>query len=182
MNLRDILNLFDQLLRQNGISYAVIGGYAVAAWGELRATRDLDLLCRTKDLESLKSALRKANLDFEHRTGDAEDPIADVIRIEVGPPGSPYEVDLLAGIRGIPEGIFERSRGVQIDDLEVPVASPEDMIVLKLLGGSARDLEDARGILRMQQGKLDLLLLGRLCPESLGENLEALLQSAGSAS
>jgi predicted nucleotidyltransferase len=114
-------------------------------------------------------------LDFEHRAGDADDPISDVICMQVGPVSAPYEVDLLAVIQGAPPGIFERSRLVQIDDLEVPVASPEDVIVLKLLGGSARDLEDARNILRVQEGRLDRTLLRRLCRESLVEALESLL-------
>jgi len=175
MSLRDILAPLDRLLKQHQVQYGVIGGYAVAAWGEVRATRDIDLLCRVKDLEAVMSALRKSNLDFEHRVGDADDPISDVIRVQVGPAGTPYEVDLLAGIRGAPPGIFERLRLVPIDDLEVPVASPEDVIVLKLLGGSARDLEDARNILRVQGDRLDLTLLRRLCPESLNETLENLL-------
>jgi len=43
MNLRDVLARIDGLLKRCGIEYAVIGGYAVAAWGEVRATRDIDL-------------------------------------------------------------------------------------------------------------------------------------------
>ena len=68
-----------------------------------------------------------------------------------------------------------RARRVSLDDLTIPIASPEDMVVLKMLGGSARDLEDARSILRIQEGKLDLALLRRLCPESLRHTCTTLL-------
>jgi hypothetical protein len=39
---------------------------------------------------------------FEHRVGDFEDPISDVIRIDVGTAEDLYEIDVLAGIRGAP--------------------------------------------------------------------------------
>lgn len=177
MSLRNFLAPIDRLLKECWVPYAVIGGYAVAAWGEVRATRDIELLCRPTDLEAVQAALRGAHLDFEHRVGDLSDPIAHVIRVRVEPAGEPYEVDLIAGIEGAPPGIFERLRMVRVDDLEIPVASPEDVIILKLLGGSARDLEDARSVLRVQGEKLDLALLRRLCPIPLKESLEDLLKT-----
>jgi len=175
MNLRDILKPIDELMKRHGIRYAVIGGYAVAAWGTVRATRDVDLLCGGKDLETLKSALSQSKLDFEHRIGDPDDPISDVIRIQVGTTSAPYEIDILAGIRGAPLGLLDRSCNISLDDLEVPVASPEDMIVLKMLGGSTGDLDDARSIIRTQEGRLDLAFLRRLCPAILQHTCETLL-------
>lgn len=175
--LRDVLASLDALFRRSRIEYAVIGSYAVAAWGQVRATRDIDLLCSTKDLNALKAALEGGALRYEHRTGDVDDPICDVVRIEVGTGPDPYEVDVLFGIRGAPAGILERLRRVQLEDLEVPVASPEDTIVLKLLGGSAQDIEDARSILRVQKGRLNLSLTWQLCPESLKHLLKEIIDA-----
>jgi predicted nucleotidyltransferase len=176
MNLKDVLTQIDALLKHSQIEYAVIGGYAVAAWGEMRATRDIDLLCSAEDLATLKAALLKSGMRFEHRVGDPDDPISDVMRIDLGAGGELYEVDVLAGIREAPAGILERSRPVQIQDLAVPVASPEDIIILKILGGSARDIEDARSILRTQKGRIDLSLIRQLCPLPLMHVLESLLK------
>lgn len=175
MSLRDILAPINDLLSQQGIHYAVIGGYAVAAWGEVRATRDIDLLCSKLDLDDLKRAFGLANLEIEHRTGEPDDPISEVVQLQAGTASNPYEVDIIAGIRGAPEGIIRRARTIPIDDLNIPVASPEDMIILKLLGGSARDIEDARSIIRAQANKLDLSLIRRLCPASVTRPLETLL-------
>ena len=36
------------------------------------------------------------------------------------------------------------------------VVSPEDLLILKLQSARAKDLEDARGILREQSGELDI--------------------------
>jgi predicted nucleotidyltransferase len=176
MNLQTILEPMVRLMERARISYAIIGGYAVAAWGEMRATRDVDLLCGVQDLGNLKSALKAAGYSFEHRTGDADDPISDVIRIDVGSAESAYEMDILAGIRGAPSGLLRRSRTVPFSGMELKVAAPEDMIVLKLLGGSALDVQDARGILRLQREAVDRELLRRICPDHLSGTLSELLR------
>ena len=177
MTLKEALSPLDTLLRQKKIGYAVIGGYAVAAWGEVRATRDIDLLCRPRDLDALKGALAESGIRFEHRAGDADDPISNVVRIEIGDADGPYGIEVLFGIREAPAGILERACRVQIEGLSVPVASPEDTILLKLLGGSIRDLDDARGILEAQAGRLDMPLIRRLCPPSLIDLLDKLVAS-----
>jgi predicted nucleotidyltransferase len=175
MNLRDVVAPFIGLLERTGVAYAIIGGYAVAAWGELRATRDVDLLCSLDDLDLLKSTINAAGLGFEHRVGDSDDPISDVIRIDIGSAEDSYEIDVLAGIRGAPAGLLQRARTVQIEDLALKVASPEDIIILKLLGGSALDMEDARGILRIQDQNIDRSLVEQICPPHLKHALADLL-------
>ena len=179
MNLHSVLAPIAGLLERARIDYAIIGGYAVAAWGELRATRDIDLICGVKDLDLLKSALKAARVDFEHRIGDFDDPISDVIRINAGTAEDLYEIDVLAGIKGTPAGLLQRSRTVQIEDLALKVASPEDMIILKLLGGSAIDIEDACGILRIQKQNIDRSLLDQICPDLLKGALADLLIDEG---
>jgi predicted nucleotidyltransferase len=177
MNLRDFLAPLDSLFKNYRIPYTVIGGYAVAAWGEVRATRDIDLLCRLSDLSNLKKALNEAGLRFEHRRGDQGDSISDVVRIEIGTENDMYEVDVLFGIRDAPAGILERARQVRLADLAVPIASPEDTIILKLLGGSPRDLADATSIVQVQGGRLDLNLIKQLCPGHLSDAMEKLLRA-----
>jgi hypothetical protein len=174
MNFPDILKQIDALFKNCRIPYALIGGYAVAAWGEERATRDIDLLC-THDSSDVIAELKKERLQFEHSIGDWDDPISEVIRIDMGAAANPFEVDILFGIKNAPAGILNRVRPIQIENLVIPVASPEDMLVLKLLGGSPRDLEDAGSILQIQKNKLDLNLLRGLCPENVRNALERLL-------
>lgn len=62
-------------LEQAGISYAVIGGNAVATWVArvdescVRNTRDVDLLLRREDLDAAKEALSKAGFVYRHAAG-----------------------------------------------------------------------------------------------------------------
>jgi predicted nucleotidyltransferase len=177
MNLPDLLKRIDAIFNDSRTPYALIGGYAVAAWGEERATRDIDLYC-TGDSHNIIAALKKEHLAFEHRIGDCDDPVAEVIRIEMGVESHPFEVDILFGIKNAPAALLSRVRILDIEGVAVPVTSPEDMIVLRLLGGSPRHLEDAKSILQIQGNKLDLNLVRRFCPDSVQSILEKLLSSA----
>jgi hypothetical protein len=62
-------------LQVAGVSHAVIGGNAVAAWvgsvdeAAVRYTKDVDLLLRREDMESAKEALAKAGFIY-HETFD----------------------------------------------------------------------------------------------------------------
>jgi hypothetical protein len=90
----------------------------------------------------------------------------------VGVSASPFEVDILFCIKNAPAGILNRVRTIHIEDLAIPVTSPEDMILLKLLRGSPRDLENAESILQTQKDKLDLKLMRHLCPENIKSALK----------
>lgn len=177
MNLTDLLGPLDLIFKKCGAPYAVIGGYAVAAWGEERATRDIDLLCHAGHTKALLDALNGEHIRFKHRIGDYDDPIPEAIQIEMGPDSGPFEADILIGIRGAPHNIFDRVRTVAVEGLDIPVVSPEDLVILKLLAGSARDLEDAKSVVLVQGDKLDLNLIRRLCPEHLRQSLQKLMES-----
>ncbi len=177
MNFIDLLGRVDAILTKCRIPYLVIGGYAVAAWGEERATRDIDLLCLS-DSQTIIKGLQEEHLQFEHRLGDWDDPISEVIRIDLGDKDIPFEVDLLIGIKNSPVGMFDRVRKLTIEGLIIPVASPEDMVLLKLLAGSARDLDDAKSILQIQGRKLNVDLMMQICPPNHRDTLGKLLGEA----
>jgi hypothetical protein len=76
-------------LEAGGVSYAVIGGNAVAAWvarvdpGAVRNTADVDILLRRSDLEAAKAAMTKAG--FNHCEVSGVDMFID------GPQGRPRD-------------------------------------------------------------------------------------------
>ena len=176
MNFPALLRRINTVFINCRTPYALIGGYAVAAWGEIRATRDIDLYS-TGNSQNVIEELKRDNLRFEHRIGDWDDSVAEVIRIDMGAETNPFEIDILFGIKNAPAAIMDRVRLLDIEGIAVPVTSPEDMILLKLLGGSPRDLEDARSILQIQGNKLDLDLTRRLCFSTIKSALEELLKN-----
>src|SRR5437868_843068 len=62
-------------LNKAGISYAVVGGNAVASWvatvdeGAVRNTRDVDLLVRRDDLSAITAALEQAGFVHDELLG-----------------------------------------------------------------------------------------------------------------
>lgn len=174
--LREALAPLAAVFQAERIRYAVIGSYAVAAWGPIRATQDIDIFCAFSDVNRLIVALVNAGLKLEYRTGAPEDPIASAIRIEAPSPVKLFEIDILSGIRGAPDGLLERVRWISLQDLCLSVASPEDTVVLKLIAGSPQDLADASGIIRVQGPQLSVPLIQELCPPGLEDRLNDLLE------
>lgn len=60
---------------------------------------------------------------------------------------------------------FERRRSVELSGVELDVASAEDVLIAKLewakMGSSARQIEDAAGITRLQGDQLDTTYVQR---------------------
>ena len=175
MSFEDHLLPIDAAFRAERMGYAIIGAYAVATWGAVRGTRDLDILIETEAVTRIAKALERSGYSVELRTGDADDPIGTVVRAQSGSGEELQQIDIVAGIRGAPPGIVARARPVRLASVTVPVASPEDIIVLKLLAGSPQDLEDIRGIVRMQGDRLARRLVTEMCPSPLQATLDTLL-------
>lgn len=79
---------------------------------------------------------------------------------------------VLAGC-GLEDEFLDRARVVDLGGVEVPVISPEDLVIAKVLAGRPKDVEDARGVLRAQGPGLDAARIERilgLLEEALGQS------------
>jgi hypothetical protein len=134
--LRDVVGL----LADHGIRHAVIGAAALAAHGVPRATADLDLLAL--DLACLAEALwepLRSGASTEIRRGDADDPLAGVVRIRSKADAT---VDLVVGRGGWQVSVLARARPTRLADVSVPVVTAPDLVLLKLYAGGPRDAWD----------------------------------------
>jgi hypothetical protein len=153
-NLFNSIQKIQKLLDEEGIPSVVIGGLAVAAWGEPRVTRDVDLkvFLGRQDADRLleiisadyvpltsqpKELLRSQGLIFVQDNAG--------IRIDIMLADTPY--DMLA---------IERGRNIEIQPgISARLCSPEDLIIYKIISTRARDHEDIRGVFRRQGNRLD---------------------------
>lgn len=118
----------------------------MAAHGAPRSTLDLDLLTtdrRTLD-ESLWASLDQSETKVQVRRGDSEDPLAGVVRLS-----APDEraVDLYIGRFTWQTSIIERAVPLTIQGLEIAVAEPADLVLLKLHAGGPQDRWDIQQML-----------------------------------
>lgn len=158
---KDILEKLFAILKAFNISYVLIGGYAAAVWGSVRATKDVDFLADVPYLmiDKVVEALEKQGFSVEYRSGDIGDPVRGVIELEFQIEEDKESVELIQGIKNMPGDIFSRSEKIGMLGIEIPVASPEDLIVLKLLAGGPVDKQDARTIYKIMRDKLDMQYL-----------------------
>jgi hypothetical protein len=157
----------------------VVGGIAVSIWAGPRATVDLDFIIGL-DEERLSSFIQSA-----HEAGfvvfDAK-PVEfkkiKFLRMHLqGKDSQLLMVDFI-----LADDAYKREslgRAVQLDweGEELYVASPEDLVLLKLLSGRGQDKVDAENVIQMQKASLDRNYLKRWGERlSLWEFLDQLLR------
>ena len=82
-------------------------------------------------------------------------------------------MDVVLAGPGLEEEFLDRAIDIQIEGTAVPVISPEDLIVTKVLAGRPKDIEDVRGVLRERAESLDISRIRgtlRLLEEALAQS------------
>lgn len=176
----EIAVAFDRACRKAGVAYAFMGGVAVMAWGQPRATTDVDALVELPlfAVDRCAAALAEEGLGVD--PADFRDAFKDGSRVTVHEPGSVFHVDVkLARTREERREIAD-AQDVPFGAGSLRVTSAEDTVAYKLVFGSEQDLKDARSIVVRQEGRLDLARL-RALARGLGveDALDDLLASAG---
>ena len=133
-------------LESKGIRCALIGAEALALRGSSRATLDRDLL--TTDPRALDAALwipfSASGAQFDIRRGDAEDPLAGVVRFLAE---GERPVDLIVGRHAWQSRILERAEVLDLGEVRVAVPRTADLILLKLYAGGPQDAWDVAQLL-----------------------------------
>jgi hypothetical protein len=146
--LHDVLTL----LARRGTPAALIGAIALAAHGIARATLDLDLLALDTGLLSAEPwrDLSKGGDTVEVRRGDAEDPLAGVIRLTRS---GQTPVDVVVGRHRWMEGVLTRAGVLSFGERQVPIVDAADLVLLKVFAGGPQDLLDAELLLAGEKGE-----------------------------
>lgn len=138
---RDFLEMLSALAAE-GADFLIVGGWALAAHGFPRATKDLDLLVRPSAENATKvlAALRRFGAPLQGLTErDLTDP--DVV-FQVGVP--PYRIDVLTAIDGV---TFEEAwRGrvpAELGGARVWVLGRTEFLRNKRAVGRPQDVADA---------------------------------------
>ena len=152
-NLLKSAALAQRALSDAGIDSIVIGGLAVAIWGEPRLTRDVDLkvLLQRDRAEQLVKALPQGFRCL------ADHPEATLRRVGFlfVQDAAGIRIDFLLADTGFDVEAFSRKRNVEMMAERIAVCTPEDLIVYKMISTRSRDHDDVRGVIRRQQDKLD---------------------------
>jgi hypothetical protein len=134
-------------------AYAVVGAVARNAWAPPRATTDLDLAvaARRSALDEAERALSELGyvLVRQHQVSPEEAlPDLVVFRSERA---LPRQVDLLLAKTEFEKQVLARATPVEVSGRPILVATPEDLVVYKLLADRPRDRDDLEAVILTQE-------------------------------
>ena len=155
------------------IDWYLFGAQAAILHGVARLTADVDVTVRLPGAmsnELLVSLLEQH--DFQPRFRDR----AFVERTRVmrfTHAATALHVDVVLAGPGIEDRFFERVETRDVEGVRVRVVSAEDLVVMKVLAGRPKDVDDVRAIVAAQRDRLDVhyiddtltLLEAALAPE-----------------
>lgn len=126
---------------------AVIGGVAASFLGRPRATRDIDALVLLDSHEWSGFLATAHAFGFRPRISDALAFAAQARVLLVRHELSSIDVDITFGALKFEEEAVRRSVVTDIAGIRVPLATPEDVIIMKAVAHRPRDLADIESIL-----------------------------------
>jgi hypothetical protein len=134
------------------VPYALVGGLALAFYGVVRATEDLDLLILmgAAELATLAEQITAKGLVASARKGSPGDPIVGVAVVEIPVQGGQLTCDLLLSSARWQTEAVRNARTFEVEGSPVRVVQDRDLFLLKLHAGGPQDLLDASQLLRMQ--------------------------------
>ena len=151
----EVLARFAGELKKRNLRYALIGGLAASMRGRIRATEDLDLILLSNLDEALSLVESLGDRGFSPLLEDYETVARSALLIPIIDRASGIQLDLAIGLSGFEQEVVERADPMILEGQEIFVATPEDLVVLKILAGRPQDLQDVKGIVEIHDEQLD---------------------------
>lgn len=126
---------------------AIIGGIAASFLGRPRATRDVDALVLLDQSQWAQFLAAGAGFGFRARIADALAFATQSRVLLVRHEPSKIDADITFGALAFEQETIERATRVDIAGVSVPLATPEDLIVMKAVAHRARDIADIESLL-----------------------------------
>ncbi len=142
-------------LRSEQVSFAVIGGLAVGVRGEPRFTADVDVVVGLNLDDALLLVDRLSGSPFQPLFPE----VAEVVRTSFLLPlrhlATSVRVDVAIGLSGFERQLLARADEITLSGFTAPIATSEDLILMKLLASRPRDIEDAEKLSQKHGSNLD---------------------------
>ncbi len=159
MDFEQVLKKLITAFESKGISYALMGGMAVGAWGVARTTADIDFLVLKDDCAKLRDIMKSLGYECRYQTENVSQYVSP---LEIF-----GEVDFLHAFREISRSMLQRAESRKLFDnaLSVNVLQVEDIVGLKVQaiandpGRENRDISDIEELVKIYGKRMDWKLL-----------------------
>ena len=155
--------------------YCLIGALALSAWGQPRATKDIDLLIllsESSQEELLKALASHGFLKDETWSTHNSMLTGTMVRLQFGD----VPIDIFSPRDAQEEEALNRRRMIEVDGLSLWTISPEDLVLMKLKAGRPYDFGDVATVivrLRRQVGPRIHAPLGKTAWNRIGTYLHS---------
>ena len=138
-----------------GVRYALIGGFAMGAWGIARSTVDMDFLIHKNDMQIVHRILTGMGYECRYQTENVSQFVAPLQIFG--------EIDILHAFREISIGMLQRAEDRKIfnESMTIKVLKVEDLIGLKvqaIANDPSRkpiDMADIESLMETYGGSID---------------------------
>lgn len=139
-----------------GVEWFLFGAQAAIVYGVARLTGDVDVTARVPGglpNTALVDALEQRGFRrrFDHPALMEHGRVLPFIH-----EASALPVDVVLSGPGLEDEFFVRVRRHRLDGVDVPVVEVSDLVVMKVLAGRPKDVEDVVTLLRVQEASVDL--------------------------
>jgi len=147
MKFKKTFQLLIDFFEREKIDYALIGAFALKAYGYTRATQDVDFIARHKDQQKIIANLESLGFETLYSSTGYSHPLSGLGRID------------FVYVKGdTAESIFKEAvRILLFDNLTVPVVRPEHIVALKVFAmkndpdRALREMADIKELLRLPE-------------------------------
>jgi hypothetical protein len=174
-----VLPRIAKVFEAQGQPWMLLGGLAIGAWTEARATKDCDFaLALPTDVKPLEAALRAEG--FTAAKGSLAEVAAEGGVVRLSSAGRPsVVVDLLCAGTEFERTALSRRRPLTVLGVSLHVASPDDLVIYKLIAGRPQDLVDIEKLIRFKRAPEDEAYVRRWAREwGVEDRLDQVLRAA----
>lgn len=125
MNFKNMLKLLIDFFKEEHLDYALIGAFALKAYGYARATQDIDIVARRKGQNKIVAKLETIGFETIYRSSGYSNHVHPIFKagcIDFVYVGGRTADTLFGAVREL----------LVLGDIRVPVVSPEHLVALKL--------------------------------------------------
>lgn len=160
MTAADLFQRVVAVLDDVGIPHMLTGSFASSYHGIPRATQDIDFVIAPTREQLEQLVIHFPDHEYYVDETAAFDALDRESQFNVIDLASGWKIDFICRrSRAFSKTEFERRTRADLDGVQLFIATAEDVLLTKLewakLGGSARQIEDAAGLLRIRNEDLD---------------------------
>jgi len=147
MKIREQFEILTKFFERENLDYAVVGAFALYAYGYTRVTRDIDFVTRIEYQDKIVAYLESIGFETLNRSAGFSNHLHPVGTVRI---------DLIYLEKETAKIIFSATlRKLILGNIELPVVSPEHLIALKLFSiqndpeRKYKELADIKEIIRL---------------------------------